>query len=73
MFFCLDTKEPKSQGCLNFNCFLRQENPRKQTRPHTSDSNSVFLAQAKRYFHLLENDVKIQKANLLCFLTSSND
>jgi hypothetical protein len=63
MFFCLDTKEPKSQGCLNFYCFLRQENPRKQTRPPEADSNSVFLAQANRHFHFLENYVKIQKAN----------
>jgi hypothetical protein len=54
LFFCLDTKEPKSQGCLNFYCFLQKENPRKQTRPPEADSNSVFLAQAGAIFTSLK-------------------
>jgi len=54
MFFLLDEKEPKNQGCLNFYYFLRQENPRKQTRPLSADSNSVFLAQANAIFTSLK-------------------
>jgi hypothetical protein len=71
LFFCLDTKESKSQGCLNFYCFLRRENPRKQTpRP---DFKSVlvkqrFLSTTHRYFRFLENYIKIQKANQNIYL-----
>jgi len=51
MFFCLETKEPKVQGCLNLHCFLRKENPQKQTRPDSyRDSDSVFLTQALAIF-----------------------
>jgi hypothetical protein len=54
MFFLLDKKEPKNQGCLNFYYFLLRENPRKQTRPPWAASNSVFLAQANAIFPSLK-------------------
>jgi len=53
-YFLLDQKVTKNQGCLNFYCFLRRENPRKQTRPLAADSNSVFLAQAHAIFTSLK-------------------
>ena len=68
MFFLLDEKEPKNQGCLNFYYFLRQENPRKQT-PRPDEKQGLvkqrFLSTCPRYFHLLENYIKIQNANHL--------
>jgi len=74
-YFLLDQKVPKNQGCLNFYCFLRRENPRKQT-PHPDEKSGFvkqrFLSTSQRYFHLLENYIKIQKADQKVWVATPN-